>query len=130
MYRGMNFIPVKFYITFTLHFHSILNNQLNANSLETIHSPLDNLTVRTANNDSTRNKTTQYKHDIQNTQNHNFMHLLANHERKQENCAAILTLYIKLRQDFKLLYSVLHIFYNFKRVSVLKCYYKLHIRQK
>ena len=63
-------------------------------------SPLDNLTARTPNNDSTRNKTAQYKHDLQNTQNHDFMHQLANDERKQENCAAILTLYIQLRQDF------------------------------
>jgi hypothetical protein len=59
------------------------------------------------------------------------MYQLANDELKHENYAAILTLYIQLRQNFKLLYSVfLHIFYNFKRVSVLKCFYNLHIRQK
>jgi hypothetical protein len=45
-------------------------------------------------------KTAQYKYDLQNSQNHDFMHQLANDKRKQEKCAAILTLYIQLRQDF------------------------------
>jgi hypothetical protein len=50
------------------------------------------------------------------------MHRLANDELKQENCAAILTLYIQLERDFKLLYRVFYIFYNFKRVPVFKVF--------
>jgi hypothetical protein len=40
------------------------------------------------------------------------MHQLAYDELKQENYAAILTLYIQLRQDFKLLYSVFYIYFT------------------
>ena len=44
------------------------------------------------------------------------MHQLANDELKQENCAYFLTLYIQLRQDFKLLYSVLYIYFTILNV--------------
>jgi hypothetical protein len=44
------------------------------------------------------------------------MHRLANDELKQENCAAILTLYIQFTQDFKLLYRVFYMYFTILNV--------------